>query len=472
MSKYLRQYASREAYENDINKPADVSSVSLAGIEPAFDGHNVIGPYVSIGLEVGDEKLYDKYEKTHKILKHGTYKADTFDSARYVRSESFYLCSFADRDVFVYKKCIGGKSNTYHGGAVDGSEQWAANNEYKVTCDLSANGGFSYTCKPYSADIAGSCSWTAGATIASVVAQLTTGSGLVVTAISDNEIRFRISTYNNGSITFTETTGTTILDCSFSARIGINGTPRGSHCGFQGQTVLTCFPTLKYMADSSACYCVSGNNSSIRTNVDPATFKNYHTNSGGAEFAAESASVPMKKSVWDALAESETEEEVALYNKYDGDYDKYLLSRRMEMNICKGVGSTCREQSFEYTKALANCYFTDAEGNVKHVYPAAAICMAHGITVDGYETGFEAGNFYLNGCVELVDMLSPEKRNILNEAINTTTGGQQLALRAQWAVGEYNSSYGWFYYPTNGALYYTLKCNACQVRPLLASKRV
>lgn len=472
MSKYLRKYASREAYENDVNKPANTSSVSLAGIEPAFDKHNVIVPYASIGLEVGDEKLFDKIEGICKILKHGTFNAETFDHNRYVRSESFFLCSFADRDVFVYKKCIGNRSNSYHGGAVDGSEMWAVNNEYKVTCDLSAAGGFSYTCKPYAADIAGSCSWTAGATIASVVAQLTTGSGLGITAISDSEIRFSISTYNDGVITFSNTAGTTILDCSFSARIGINGTPRGSHCGFQGQPVLSCFPSLKYMSANSACYCASGNNSSYYTNIDPTVFKSYFSANGAASFSAESAVSPMRKSVWDSLADSENSSEVALYNKYGGDYDRYLLSRRMEMEVCKGVGSTCREQSFEYTKALASCYFTDAEGNVKHVYPAASICAAHGIPADGFVTGFEAGNFYLNGCVELADMLSPEKRTALNEAINTTVGGQPLSLRAQWSVGEYDSSSAWFYGPTYGALTDYSKYIAFQVRPLLASKRV
>ena len=472
MSEYLRKYASREAYENDVNKPVGTSSVSLAGIEPAFDGCNVIIPYVSIGLEVGDEKLYDKYEGKPKILKHGTYNAATFDASRYVRSESFYLCSFADRDVFVYKKCIGTQSNSYHGGAGDGSELWAASNEYKVTLDLSANGGFSYTCAPYSATISGSCSWTAGATIASVVAQLTTGSGLGIASISETEIRFRISTSSNGSITFSDTTGTIVLDCSFSARIGINGTPRGSHCGFQCQSVLTCFPSLKYVAASSVCYCRSGNNSSYRTSIDPDTFKSYHTNSGGAAFAAESVAGPMRKSVWDALATDEDTTHKALYDKYNGDYDQYLLSRRIAENICKGVGSTCREQSMEYTYALANCYFTDAEGNTKHVYPAAAICAAHGISVDGVTSGFEPGNFYFNGCVELCEMLSPEKRSILNAAINTTTGGQQLALRAQWSCGECHSNSAWFYNPTYGALSLNYKYNACQVRPLLASPRV
>ena len=471
MSKYLRQYADRQAYTNDTTRPTDRSSVSVAGNGVEYDGKNVIVPYRSASLEMGDEKLFDLAEHREVILKHGTYNAATFDSARYVRSEAFYLLSYADRDIFVYKRAIGDKTNSY-GGAVDGSEQWAANNEYKVTCDLTEDGGFSYTCTPYSAAISGSCSWEAGATIASVVSQLTVGSGLTVKAIGDNAIGFSLSTYNNGTITFSNTSHATVLDCSLSARIGINGTPKGSHAGFQGQTVKAIFPALEYMAASSVCYCESGNNSSYRTNVKPEQFKSWASASGAASFTAESGIEPMRKSVWDALASSEVAEQKALYDKYGGDYDKYLLSRRIKKNICKGINATCREQGMAYTYALANCYFTDAEGNTKHIYPGAAICAAFGITVDGETTGFEPGNWYMNSCTELVEELTPENVTILNAAINTTTGGQTIQWRAQWAVGEYNGNHAWFYYPGSGALDLNHKCYSFQVRPLLASKRV
>lgn len=42
----------------------------------------------------------------------------------------------------------------------------------------------------------------------------------------------------------------------------------------------------------------------------------------------------------------------------------------------------------------------------------------------------------------------------------------------EWAVGEYNSTYGWLYYPTHGALYNIRKYYAFQVRPLLASEKI
>lgn len=459
MSEYLRRYADKQAYKNDTTRPTDRSSVSVAGDEMEFDGKNIIIPYRSASLEMGDEKLYDMVDKCEKILKHGTYNASTFDSARYVRSESFFLHSYADVDIFVYK--------TYNGAM-----QWAANNEYKVTCDLTQAGGFKYSCTPYGTAISGTCSWAAGATIASVVSQLTVGSGLTVKAIGDNAIRFSLSTYNNGVINFTNVSNATVLDCSFSARIGINGTEKGSHAGFQGQTVKTIFPALEYMAASSACYCESGNNSSYRTNVRPATFKSYHTTNGAAAFAAESEIAPMKKSVWDALATSEVAEQKALYDKYGGDYDAYLLSRRIKKDTCKGVGNSCREQGMAYTYALANCYFTDAEGNTKHVYPAAAFCAEFGIATEGFTTGFEPGNWFMKSCVDLVESLTPENVTILNAAIATATGGQAINWQSEWAVGEYYGNNAWFYYATVGALYINCKYISYQVRALLASKHV
>ena len=459
MSKYLRKYTGKQAYKNDSTLPTDRSSVSVAGDEVEFDGKNVIVPYLSASLEKGDEKLFDMVDGCEKILKHDTYHAATFDSGRYVRSEAFFLKSYADKDIFVYKK-------------YNGTMQWAANNEYKVTCDLTQAGGFNYSCTPYAAAISGSCTWAAGATIASVVAQLTVGSGLTVKAIGDNAIKFSLSTYNNGVISFTSVSHATILDCSFSARIGINGTEKGSHAGFQGQTAKTIFPTLEYMSASSACYCESGNNSSYYTNVRPATFQSYFSTNGKASFAAESENSPMKKSVWDALADSEVAEQKALYDKYNGDYAAYCLSRRMKKDINKGVNNSCREQGMAYTYALANCYFTDAEGNTKHVYPAAAFCAEFGITTDGFTTGFEPGNWFMKSCVDLVESLEQENVTILNKAISTATSGQAINWQSEWADGEYNGSIAWWYTSTYGALHYGNKCYSCQVRVVLASKHV
>lgn len=49
-------------------------------------------------------------------------------------------------------------------------------------------------------------------------------------------------------------------------------------------------------------------------------------------------------------------------------------------------------------------------------------------------------------------------------------GGDKLSW--EWAVGEYNGSRAWLYYPTHGALYAGNKYYSYQVRPLLASKQI
>ena len=51
-------------------------------------------------------------------------------------------------------------------------------------------------------------------------------------------------------------------------------------------------------------------------------------------------------------------------------------------------------------------------------------------------------------------------------------GAMSTDIGKLWAVGEYNSYYGWLYYPAHGALSYRYKCNASQVRPLLASEEI
>ena len=49
-------------------------------------------------------------------------------------------------------------------------------------------------------------------------------------------------------------------------------------------------------------------------------------------------------------------------------------------------------------------------------------------------------------------------------------GGDKLGW--EWAVGEFNGSYAWLYYPGYGALRGSIKYNSYQVRPLLASKQI
>ncbi len=49
-------------------------------------------------------------------------------------------------------------------------------------------------------------------------------------------------------------------------------------------------------------------------------------------------------------------------------------------------------------------------------------------------------------------------------------GGDKLGW--EWAVGEYNGNYAWFYIATYGALSYNVKYYSTQVRALLASKQI
>lgn len=49
-------------------------------------------------------------------------------------------------------------------------------------------------------------------------------------------------------------------------------------------------------------------------------------------------------------------------------------------------------------------------------------------------------------------------------------GGDKLGR--EWAVGEYNGRYAWFYYPSYGAMGINNKYCSSQVRPLLASELI
>lgn len=464
MSKYIRNYDNVSAYNNDTARPKDKSVVSKTGNDVKYDPVNVIIPYRSSFLQVGDMPIYDRIDKERKILKMQTVDSiANIDSTRYVLSDSFYVCSEFGNDYFAYKKAIGTRSNDGNGG-VD-AEQWAANCQYKLTLDLTANGGFNYSYTQNGSAVTGSVSWSAGDGIESVIAAINKNT---FTKVDANNIQVSWTSYSGDTLTLSNDTGVTLLDCSLSARIGANGTPFNQHKGFQTTVVKTLFPTIDYMSATTSAYTVNGYESSYRTCVNFTTYVNYFSTNGTSTFTAETSIETMKRSVFEACGESQVAAEKALYDKYNGNYEAYCAAKMPDYRANRGVLNSSYGKALDFTKSLGEIYFTNPKGETTPAYPAANKCHTFGIETQGITTGFEAGNWCLSNASILCRLKSNEYINVLNPLIAKVSGGGAVSLRYSWCVGEYIASTGWYFLSYNGTLINRGKYYSFRVRPFLA----
>jgi hypothetical protein len=222
---------------------------------------NVIVPLKLSNCEVGDVAVFDKVTGKRMLVKAAGFNEATLP-ARYVSSHAAYVCNSGSKMHFISAFCVGDKNNSST-GQLDGSEQWAAPNEFLLTLDLTADGGFHWIQTKSGASTSGDVTWTAGAAIASVIAQL---EGVTATALTTTEVEVDVKGYGTINFEISNNTGATLVDCSLSAKIG-NGEPIGIHASFQGQSVNSIFPALNYPSAMNVCFTRNGFNNSYRSGV-------------------------------------------------------------------------------------------------------------------------------------------------------------------------------------------------------------
>ena len=458
MSKQINKYPTQVAYQADGGRLNTKSAASDIQGAMKYDGVNVIVPYNQSNLEFLDIPVYDRVDGCLKLIKGMTYNASQLDTERFVFSGAAFVRAYPDHNEFV---CASHILAAWNGG------YWAVPTEYKLTLHLDAAGGFDWTTSIHNATKSGNVSWEAGADLASVIAQINAVQNCATSILDGTAVRIRISTYTGGHFTVSNAIGVEVLDCTESARIDPDGTPRGEHTNWQTVAVKTLFPALDYMAASSVQYAKNGLNLSYRCGCKLGMFKSWTNSSGKSEFAAESTHDPMKQSVFEALEGSEVEAEKALYEKYHGSWDEYMRARMYDENVFRGINALFHKAP-QYTAELARCVFTDAEGNTMPIYKAASLCHNYGIETEGVVTGFEPGNWVLPTTDGLFAYLQDERMTALNVLFNKFRTKNLIADSYAWSVYEYHGPNAWCSNSDRGWLNCDSKCYDFAVRPVLA----
>ena len=455
-------YPNKAAYTADNSRPAQQSSVSYDGSETITDSVNIIVPFTPANVELGDMVVFDTLEGKKKILKWKTFNDGTFNASRYIMSKSLYYTMDDGKSIFVPVE-----------NAASANKMWAESCYFRLTgLDLSSAGSFTFNTYYASAAHNGNLvEWSAGATLASVVATMN-GLGL-------NASYFKAAVLADGTgigvkVTY-PTTATVANIFSITEQTGSASVEYMNK--YNGNDVV-----WQYVSTSSLIPGRVPVGSVLRKNGYVASyagshwdkFLSYYTNSGSATFVADSAAGVMKKSCFDGLASSQVADEVALYNKYDGNYNKYVDGRMVEEETMRGVVGWHGVDILLQTKLLADIMTLDYDRNVIPAFPAMHAIYKYGINSE-IETGFEAGNFAAPS-PRLLDKLmkriglDASHKTPLNLAIDKFNPSGNFYGNGSyfWTFAEYSAITAFICYGYYGILYIIYKNISYSCRGVLA----
>ncbi len=447
----VQKYSGLADYLQDQSRPDGECAVSQIGNAVRYDGVNV----VLTGDQLNEDSvccvLADNETGATVYIPVETLDADALDTTRYTLKSHI-----------LFGMCNGKK--LYIAG-VQGSAKWAQDNWYKLECDLTANGGFSWAITINGTDKSGTVAWAAGDTLDSIVTQLQTGavaSRLVFEhKAGEDFIRITVNNYSNSAFTLTNNTGATLTDLSTFCKIGDVQQP-SAHRQWQGVGVKTLFAQYPGNAPTTTLYGRNKLNMSYRAGGNLAKYKQYYRGSNGSATYVAEASGRMSEQGFANLNGSGNAAAQALYDKYGGSWDAYMEAGMVWIDTT--YRSSMEFKSYndgkECNDFLVSVTTLNFDGEYVPAFPAAALAA---------QTTFDGESGCLPTVHELAMMMDDERMARINIGIAATNGTKLTNTASRWSVGEYHAYTAWLYYSTYGNINRTYKSNSYGVRPVLAS---
>ena len=453
-------YKSRADYNAATDRPAQQSSVSFDGSDTIYDGVNVLLPNYECNAAMGDALVYDTVDKCHKILKWRTYNAGTFESSRYIFARgSFYGARYGQGLWTAWEDA--------------GSFKYSAGSYFRLTgMDLSQAGSFTFNSYHGWADHTGIViSWEAGATYADIVASLK--------ASAINKSYFLPGVLKDGTGIGLDVEYPTIATVSriFSVTAQSGG---AENLAVQYMNQYNGVDVVwQYVTNSTIIEGAAASGSVLRRSglvyswggLTP-RFYDYYSVSGKADYQSEGTGSPMSKAGFEALATSTVDEQLALYNKYNGSYAEYIEGQKITLDTARGIMGNYYD-SLKQTRLLGSIMTLNYDNEVIPAFPQAYAIMHYGVNA-GITTGFEAGCWSDPNTIQLCDLMlavgynSNDKRE-LNLALDKFNSAGNIynsnyyCSSAEYSAGSYYACYGYYGYLNNYGKNATLRA-----RPVLA----
>lgn len=440
--KYINTYENDAGYLSDTNRPTNESTVShiIDSTENRFDGVNVVLPkeYAT----VGDTFVFDKTDLQHKVVKLGTLNVATLGSN--------YVIGGTVKRRESRKIYIDGNINL-------GNYQWGAPYKVKVSgFDLATGGSFTIT---VNSTTTATINYTTSDTLSTIAVAMLSAlndagfdSGWSVTAY-DNYVVVQLNYYTPNVTTFEVTDS--------DSRI-VREILTGNY-----QTATTdLIPTYTFVRrkDGYQTYYAG-------SNLDK--FIGYYSVNGqdvtGQEVGASSI---IKESRFN-------ETDNPLLVAYYGTYRNYMSDKCVRSPYTKGVITDNQGKLNTYTLAAET--YIDHDGTTQPAHPVHYAASQYGIVTEGYVTGFEQGNWYLddfNGLHTLMERITyglpgiiTSNMDDINKGIFAARGNTTHLISvsiSQWSSTQYSGGSAWGYGGTDGRMGARSKGGSFSVRATLA----
>ncbi len=438
--KYINKYIDQAAFIADTNRPTDAETVSKVADTMVYNGSNVV--LAKHYADIGDTFVFDKTDLQHKVVKLGTFNIATLGSNYVIggtvkRRESRMI--YLDGNINL------------------GNRQWGAPYKVKVSgFDLATGGSFTIT---INTSTTATITYTTSDTLTTIATKMQDAIRVIMT------IAIWTVTAYTGYVVVRQSSYTPNVTI-FTINDGDSKIMREILTG-NYQTA-----TTNLISNNTFARRNDGVQSSFAgANLDK--FISYYSVLGGTETnQSVGTSTIVRESVFNAT-------DNPLLVAHYGTYRNYMIDKMARYPFSKGA--IIDNQGKLNTYALAAVNFTDHDGSVQPAYPAAYAASQHGITTEGYTTGFEQDNWYLddfqglfltirdttygNSGVTLTTM------DAVNRGIYAATGVTTHLISvntSQWASTQYSGGYAWSYFGTNGTMNALFKNSRYSVRATLA----
>lgn len=446
--KKLNKYESQESYSAASNRATDTTNVSLVQGKIVIDAINTPIPLLRGMLRIGDHLVYDKVEMRRKVIRRNGFKLALLDTDRYVDGKSVYFGDIDNRPFFVGVQSLGDKMFSQYSRSKLTGFDLENGGTAKITansfaCEFTYEAGASYS------DIATAMTAAKTGSYASYVTFQALADGIGIKSWPTD-----IAVVSGG------------LTHTWLKAIKADGTEVNGKVSWDTLANYCDLTEIGYSAMDMRGMDGTGR-------IHKAQYTEYIRTLATATTFGDEMTAFMNQATFNSCADGTVggADGIALYNKYGGDWFDYA-------DVCAGLRMIDYDAPYKTaetlrtgekaTKELAAVKLTDFDGSLIDAFPGPAAANAYGITVAGFTTGFEPGNWHELGVGEISRIMREatsrkstlDANDVLNRAIvagggttilGSTThqlcgaGSVSSQLIFSGASGYLNGSYGRIY---------------------------
>lgn len=488
-------------YQFKVNHPAGawnashVKEISTLDLILASLGDPRIKPFSVGTVKEGDMLFYDRARQEYCYVPKamiGAVLAD-YNSTRYETNGDTYIGTQGGKAHFVARQDAMPSQEIYSNTVA------ATSCFYRLEITVGQAGSITFSAASGNASIAETTiTWTNSNSLTEIVALFTAKNTSYITfakLADDKGVGLEIGGYGANTLTVTDTTNCTVIDCSKYAfyrsqnpaapAVGGTFNPNAgwtllgdAHHNFRGAAAASILTGKDLVAANSTCYGNDGFDYSYRTGVNFAKFKSWASTNGSsswiddgeggtqgthaavmtkAEFEADvqnysgsDAEHLAMKNYYAHLFSDQTGDYATLRQSYEAkygqmtcQYDGYLMSHCMDVSSNSGITNAMRNKGKNQTEVKADCMNVNYNYVIIPAYPPEYNAHTYGVSDS---EGFAPNTYYHPEPGDIGLFLRDDIMTLVNA--NITTYGSGTALDNSTYMGssaDFSADISWYF---------------------------